>query len=208
MTIKGNTPGRGFTLVEMLVSLFIFSLLSTATLVLLNSTLASRERVQAKSTELQKHAILRTLLKADLAETIVHRKTDQYGRFEPVGFSGGDTGDPHLIKLSRTGWQNPDGLERRSNLQAVDYILRGGNLIRRVSARYNSLETTEVYEQTLLSGVRSATFFFWDGREWVDRWITGQRPIGVDSLPETAALDLELKDGTELRQIFWVGADQ
>lgn len=198
----------GFTLVEVLVSLFIFALLSAATLSVLTSSLDNRERLNEKNEILRKQSMMRILLKSDLANTIAHRKIDPFGQPELIYFAGGIPGDEQVLRLSRTGWENPGGIERRSNLQAVAYILEEGELKRRVQTRFNAMQDTPVLDQVLASDVEEIRFGFFDGEQWVDNWLTGAPPLGIPELPKLASVEIEYENGKNIRQLFWVGADQ
>jgi general secretion pathway protein J len=195
-------------LVEVLVSLFIFSLLSAATLAVLTTTLQNRSRLTDKNQELQKQSMMRILLKSDLANVIAHPKTDPYGQPETVYFAGGNTGSERLLILSRTGWENPGGLERRSDLQAVDYILEDGVVIRRVQPRFNALPDTPYIQQKLVGNIDKIEFSFFNGEDWNDNWLTGLPPLGVEELPQLASIDILYANGKNIRQIFYVGAHQ
>lgn len=198
----------GFTLVEVLVSLFIFSLLSAATLTVLTTTLESRERLSEHNDILQKQSLMRIVMKSDFSHALAHPKTDPYGQPETVYFSGGNIGDERVLVLSRTGWDNPGGIERRSDLQAVDYVLENETLVRRTKLRFNALLETETVEQELAKDVDTVKFGFYDGEQWADNWVTGLPPLGVEALPKLASVEILYKNGKNLRQIFWVGADQ
>ncbi len=198
----------GFTLVEVLVALFIFSILSAASLMVLTSVLGSKDMMASKSDALRQRAILRILLKADFANTVLVPKTDAFGQIELAFFVGGSFGDERFLSLSRTGWENPGGIERRSGLQAVEYVLKDKTLVRQVKARFNPASATPVLEQILLDGVEGVTLGFYDGENWVDNWLSGVPPDGVTTLPKLASLELEFTDGKRVRQIFRVGADQ
>ncbi len=199
---------QGFTLVEVLVSLFIFSILSAASLAVLTSVLGSKDLMAEKSNELRQRATLRILLKSDFANTIAVPKTDAFGQPQPVIFFGGSLGDERFLSLSRIGWDNPGGIERRSGLQAVEYVLRDKTLVRQIRARFNPVAATPVLEQSLIGEVERVILSFYDGENWEDNWLTGIPPDGVPNLPRLASVELEFSDGETLRQIFRVGADQ
>ncbi|NNC38120.1 MAG: type II secretion system minor pseudopilin GspJ [Hyphomonadaceae bacterium] len=203
-----RTSESGFTLVEVLVSLFIFSLLSAASLAVLTTTLQNRTRLGDKNAELQKQSMMRILLKSDFAQAIAHPKMDPYGIPETILFAGGNTGSERLLMLSRTGWENPGGLERRSDLQSVDYILEDDVLIRRVLPRFNALPDTEYIRQPLVKNVDKVEFSFYNGDDWSDNWVTGLPPLGVNELPRLASIDILYLNGKSIRQVFYVGANQ
>ena len=201
---------QGFTLVEVMVALLIFSILSAATLAVLTSTLQSKTQMQAQQETLRARAIVRILLKEDFAQTVIIPKKDAYGQVLPVFFSGGNIGDNRLLTLSRTGWGNPGGIERRSDLQAVDYRLEKGILIRRTAMRFNGADISDpkqYLDQALLPNIERIDMQFYDGAEWTDNWVTGPLP-GVSVLPKLASITLHFQDGNDLRQIFIIGADQ
>jgi len=205
---KHSHKMQGFTLVEVLVSLFIFSILSAASLAVLTSVLGSKDLMAERSNELRQRATLRILLKADFANTIVVPKTDAFGQPQQAIFFGGSLGDDRFLSLSRTGWDNPGGIERRSGLQAVEYVLKDKTLVRQIRARFNPVAATPVLEQVLIGEVERVILAFYDGENWVDNWLTGVPPSGVPSLPKLASVELEFSDGKNLRQVFRVGADQ
>ncbi|PHR93167.1 MAG: type II secretion system protein GspJ [Robiginitomaculum sp.] len=198
----------GFTLVEVLVSLFIFSILSASTLTVLTSTLQSKAQLAEKSERLRQNDILRVLLKADFENALLIPKTDEFGQPMPIWFAGGALGDNRVLVLSRTGWDNPGGIERRSNLQSVEYSFENGGLTRHVRPRFNALSTVPTLDQSLMKGIRTVNMTFFDGQIWGQNWLSGPPPQGVQNLPVLAAVELVFENGETLRQIFRVGADQ
>ncbi|PHR61344.1 MAG: type II secretion system protein GspJ [Robiginitomaculum sp.] len=203
-----NKTEQGFTLVEVMVALFLFSILSASSLAVLTTTIQSKTSLEAKSKLLQSRTLMRVLLKSDFENAIAIPKTDEFGQIQPVSFSAGENGGEYLITLSRTGWDNPGGIERRSNLQSVSYSLKAGVLRRHIHARFNALTTTPVLEQELLHGIRSARLTFFDGEYWVENWVVGEPPQGVKNLPKLAGVEFVFDNGDNLKQIFYVGADQ
>ena len=211
---KCSKKQSGFTLVEVLVALFIFSILSAASLAVLTTTLRSKDLMARKSDELRERATMRILMKSDFTNTLALPKTDEFGQPDQIIFMGGSQfgGGNHdgerFLSLSRTAWDNPGGLEKRSNLQAVAYVLRDKTLIRQVWARFNPVIATPVLEQNLMSGVEKITLGFFDGENWQDKWLTGAPPLGVSTIPILASVELEFESGDKLRQVFRIGADQ
>ncbi|HFB54494.1 MAG TPA: type II secretion system protein GspJ [Hellea balneolensis] len=203
-----TTKQSGFTLVEVLVSLFIFALLSSSTLAVLTTTIKNKQQMAEKSTAIQERTLARILLKSDFAHTVIVPKFDSFAQPEPILFGGGNLGDNRVLSLSRIGWDNPGGLEKRSGLQAVEYVLEDGVLIRRTRARFNGVQTSTPSDQALVHDMNAVKFLFYDGEEWVENWIVGEPPLGVETLPVLASVEFTFADDNKTRQIFWVGADQ
>ena len=84
---QARSKQAGFTLVEVLISMFIFSLLSTATLSVLLSTLQNiEEHLSQKNEQLRQIDNLRIHLKSDLAQTLNVTRPDEFGRVGQESF--------------------------------------------------------------------------------------------------------------------------
>ena len=95
-----STPLRnGFTLVEMLVALFVFGLISAAGVTLLRSTADSQIQLRDKLGERATLSRLSNLIEADLAQA-VPRPTRIEGGSTRTAF---ETGDGKLFTFSRIG---------------------------------------------------------------------------------------------------------
>ena len=120
---------NGFTLIELMVALFIFALLAAAGV----SLLSFGVRAQATATQrLNDTADLRrfsVLMANDLAQTLPRIARAPDG--QPLrAFTGNDgRSDPLVIGYVRGGWTNPDGAAR-AGIQRVDVTLSEGRLTR------------------------------------------------------------------------------
>lgn len=113
----------GFTLVEMLVALSIFALLSAAGVTMLRSSVDTQAAVDERLTELGAAGRLHALLASDLGQA-VDRTTRGPGGDRPA-FSGEASG----MRLVRAGWSNIDDAAR-SDLQRVEWRAEQGSLVR------------------------------------------------------------------------------
>src|SRR5690348_16195565 len=108
------TSRNGFTLVELLVALTIFALLSAAGVTLLSFSV----RAQASSDErLERLAEIRragALLTSDLAQAAPRISRDETGAVKPALVGGSGQGEALLLSLVRRGWENYDGSARPS----------------------------------------------------------------------------------------------
>ena len=207
---KVRLNDTGFTLVEVLVTLLVFSVLSSATLGVFANAVQAKSAMQAKNEILKERTRLRALLKDDFANTIIRDVRDGNGNVIPVQFYIGDTGvyGSGLIGLTRVGWDNPEGLERRSDLQLVQYEMEKGKLVRVVYPRSIPAPDTQPFRQVLMEEIDGvATRVFYDG-DWLSNWVTGAPPTGRPELPRIISIQIRLTDGTDFTQLFWLGADR
>lgn len=192
---------KGFTLVEMMVALLIFGLVSAAGVAIMSFSVDNQQVVRAHSHRLAELQRARLMLKADLAQAAQRPARDAAGRPAVRSFSGGEqqTGGP-LLQLVRRGWDNPDAAPRAS-LQAVEYRLAGGRLERRARRAVDGVEAGP--SQVLLTGVRDGRIAFLVRGQWIEAL-----PNGVHQpLPQAVRLDLILDDYGPLSQIFLVTGD-
>lgn len=183
---------NGFTLVEMLIALSIFALLSIAGVSLLSFSIDSRQR-SAERLDTQA-SILRTraLLSADLAQAAPRPWRDENGLRRPA-FSG-DTG----MTMVRGGWNN-DGDAPRASLQRVAYRLEGDRLERISSPMVDG--AAENLPAVLLTGVKSLRLRYHANGEWRDDW----QAQAIDALPDAVEVTVETAAIAPLRQVFTVG---
>lgn len=173
MTGKQLTHEAGFTLVEALVSLFVFALVAGGCVAMLGQTVQAQSRVGDAQEELRTLQSARALLVADAAQIAprILRMNGNQGR-SFVGI-GGVRPEIHFVRAAGDGGSE-DFLS--TSLVAVDYLLNNeGHLIRRTRDVLDPGATAEVRERELLSGAQDIRFEFHDGAGWREDWAaTGQ----------------------------------
>ena len=173
---------RGFTLLEVLVAVFIFSIVAMLAYGGYNQLARQSDIVESNAarTRMIQSAVQRMAEDFEMIEPRPVR--------EPLGESvepalRSDTRTESLINLTRSGWSNPAGVSR-STLQRVTYRLQDNKLQR---AYWNALDRTmsaEPTAATLLDHVRTASFRFMDqNQSWHDQW----PPLGYSG-PDAARL--------------------
>lgn len=189
---------KGFTLVEMMVALLIFGLVSAAGVAVLSFSVDNQQVVRARSHRLAEIQRARSALKADLAQAATRRTRGEDGRPAARNLTGGEqaVGGP-LLQLVRRGWDNPDAAPRAS-LQAVEYRLAEGRLERRTRRALDGAAWSP--PQVLLTGVREAKVAFRVGGQWLETLPNGAH----QPLPQAVRLDLTLDDYGPLSQLFVV----
>jgi len=197
---------HGFTLMELLLALAIFALMSAMAFSGLTSTLKSRETINAAldRTQALQNAVFR--IQTDLEQTAGRSIRDEFGDAQPPLLGSAENG----ITFTRNGWRNP--LEqRRSHLQRVGYRLNEENTLLRLHWQVlDRAQDSAPIEIPLIEDVESLEWRYLDeNEEWVDRWppanLSGQVSENADTrLPRAVELTLETKALGELRHLFYI----
>lgn len=156
---KGQPANRhsGFTLIEILVALFIFAVVGLISAQLLGRTVNAYEVLDDRGQRLGQ--IHRAML-------VVERDMLQF-RNRPIRMAQGVPlpalmiGDEGALSMTRGGWRNP--LQRpRSELQRVGYRIQEEKLVRAYWPVLDRRGDEEPITQTLLEGVEDLEFFVID----------------------------------------------
>ena len=187
----------GFTLIEMLIALVIFGMITAAGVTLLTLTVRTQETSERLLDTLG--ALRRTgaLLNTDLAQAAprIHRNGDG----QPVAaFIGGNGGEALVMAFVRRGWEDESAF--RSSLQRVEYRLREGRLER---WRYDAVDGAgQAVAMPLLQGVRRLQLRYRDrDGSWRDRW----DPTDPARLPVAVEMVSDSEGQGQVRQLFLVG---
>ena len=204
MTRSGEKV-RAFTLIEVLVSLAIFSILATLAYGALSQTLSSAELLNARMDRLQ--AIQRTmrLLGEDLQQLSPRPIRDELG--DGIGPAlDTDFQSGFALELTHGGWSNPIVLPR-GTLQRSAYRIEEDELIRYHWMVLDRTLANEPVSVALLDGVESILFRFLqaDG-EWTEQWPPSNRPgaLGGRLRPRAVEIILTLADEGEISRLIEV----
>ena len=103
---------KGFTLVEMLIALFIFAIISIGTTTTMTNSLRGKEKIDQRLEVMQNLETVRAVIKADMSHIILRPSRDILGSQARYKLSGGVT---DLIDFTRAGRANPGGLYARQD---------------------------------------------------------------------------------------------
>lgn len=200
---------HGFTLIELVVVLGIFAVLSVLAYGGLNSVLTARSAVQA--------ALDRTIA---MQKAYIRLRNDfQQLRDRPARDGYGDPQPPILVtpdervEFTRGGWRNPL-LQARSTQERVSYRLDDDDRLLRASWRVlDRAQDSVVVEIPLLENVEAIEWRFLDAsQQWQTAWppagglsapAPGGRPgAAPSSLPRAVELTVRSKEWGELRFLF------
>ncbi len=200
---------RGFTLLELLVALMVFAVMSLMVFTGLTSVLNAYSHISEKTEQLNELQSAFSLITRDIEQAIGRPIRDSYGDpQEPMMHNGEAIGT--VLEFTRTGRPNPAALPR-SNLQRIAYILDDNQLMRLSWAVLDRAPDSEPLESLLLTKVKSASVRFLNkDMEWQEDWPTKTKQEiddGVIKIPRAVELTIESEVWGEIKRLFRVPGD-
>jgi len=192
---------EGFTLLELLVALAVFSLVSIMAYSGLRTVLQSKQQTEQRALRIQQLQSAVLMLERDLGQFTPRAIRDEYGDEQPA-LSSSDYG-PIRLEFTHGGWQNPTA-STRSNLQRVAYGIEDEQLIRLSWTELDRAQGSEPYRAVLLEKVRELNLRYMDeAREWQTQWPpNGLAPGDPVPVPRAVEVTLVLEDLGAIRRIF------
>ena len=156
---------QGFTLVELLVALAIFAVISVMAYSGLDTIIKARLQTDQHATQLARLQIAFTWLKRDIEQYINRPIRDQYGDKQLTL-----QGTRSNVALTRAGWHNP-AQQPRSSLQRVAYLIEDKVLIRSYWWVLDRAQDTHPIKMNLLNEVNELQIRYWDENlQWYEQW--------------------------------------
>ncbi len=182
--MSGRLRSGGYTLIEVLVAVVVFSILSVSAYVALDalSRAAGDHRVRSEDFGALQLAIAR--LDSDLRQLAARPVAVTVGLTEPALI-----GEPRRLVATRSGWANPAGV-KRSNLQRFGWQLRGSDLQRIRWPVTDRVADSQSLTEIILPGVESLEFSYRDASgTWQRRWPPDHSltrlPIAIEAVIHT-----------------------
>ncbi len=158
----------GFTLLEILVAVSIFSIMSVVALTGITTILNSQEGTEKVAVQIKSLQNTFFYLDRDLRYAIARDIRDEFGDSEAAMVA--DNTGPQGLALTRIGIGNPQGV-KRSSMVRVRYWLRDDTLMR---SRYKTLDRAgepESLDRALIDKLDELEFRFLDAdNQWQNAW--------------------------------------
>ncbi|MCW7555975.1 type II secretion system minor pseudopilin GspJ [Endozoicomonas gorgoniicola] len=189
---------KGFTLLEILVAIAIFSLLTLSARQLFVSVIDAKEITRSNLQRLKEVEYTMLVLEQDFRQ-VVDRGVRTDGYVSTQSLFSDDTmlnTDDQAIAFVRSNWRNPAQQLPRSELQRVSYRLKSNTLERMHHPVLDPLENAEPANRELLNGVNSLKFRFF----YNSKWHNALQDSG--QLPEGLLIEMDLQDLGRIERRF------
>jgi general secretion pathway protein J len=204
----------GFTLVEVMIAIFIAAVMFAIGYRALNQGLLYNESLkvsQSRITEIQRGM---RVLAQDFAQLAARAARDTQGTGQLLPAISADNRDNTLVVFSRTGWSNPAGVQRPAE-QRVRYRFIDGSLVREHWLSLDAALAAQPRQRIILTRLKSVEIRFLDpaSRTWHNEWpvITVSGPVGPANIDEVLLtrpllieLTLVLEDWGRVQRVFEV----
>lgn len=200
--IRSLSKQTGFTLLEILIALSIFTILAVMTSTAMFHAFNTRAIVNNQADILNKVQLSVSLLEHD-----IRQMSNRAVRGNDMRLFSALIARPNSLEFTREGVVNPQSMEKRSTLKRVALICENGSLKRRT---WNALDTpkrNEADESILLDNLTACNFSYLDEHlqvlnEW--REIVGDNQQGMAQFPKAIQLNFTLEHWGNANFIFIV----
>lgn len=198
-----NNRAHGFTLLELLVAMAIFSILSVLAYGALNTILDNRVATNKAADRLAEVQLAMLRMSDDLRQIAPRRIRSEYGDKLPAIKTEIGLG----VEWSRAGYQNPAHL-KRSNLQRIGYQLTDSILYRLQWLVLDRAQDSSPQKLALLHDVSAMEWRFMtsDG-SWSSQWPPANAEVDKEYYPRAVEVNLELKDWGKIRRLILLTDD-
>lgn len=198
----------GFTLIEVLVSVFLLAVVSALCYETLNYVRRAREGALAGFERLRDLELAMHTLADDFGQLAPRPVRDTLGAtYVPALYADGRSTD--LVALTRGGWPNPTGAPR-GTLQRVTYSLENGELVRRYYTVLDATLASPQVRRTLLRDVVAVQLRYLDAAHaWQTQWpalaVAGPaNALPLSTRPLVVEVVIELRDSGKIRRLIEV----
>jgi general secretion pathway protein J len=193
----------GFTLLEVIIAIAIFSMISLSSFTIFNTVIKSDESSKSRTeriNELQRGFLL---IERDLLQ-IAKRSIRLNGEAPLEDFLHTDSRsfsiDENTLAFVRHGWTNPGLMLPRSSMQSVAYQLNEETFERLHFNFVDAVQGQEPKIRKLISNVETLKFEFFYDKKW-------QEKIKDKILPQAIAVEITTEDYGLLRREFLIAGD-
>jgi general secretion pathway protein J len=190
----------GFTLIEMMVAVFIFAVMGTLAYGGLNYILKDQEHLQQAADQLRDMTLAFRYFEHDVNQMIDRPIRNQYQDLQPAFVGNEDK----AFSFTHAGWRNPANLVR-SKMQRVSYELSDNTLKRYTWGQLDGAIAEEFFSTNLLEGVESIKFRYLDqANQWQDTWppLNNAASVQQVGIPRALEVTIKVEKMEEIKRLF------
>ena len=160
--LKNNS--KGFTLIEVLVSIVILSIIAVVSTNFLQSSVEARDESSKKLQNIKELNIASSILRRDIRQIINVPMRDYFGNNLKGNFIA-DTASDSLVFTTLV-----NASYSTSRIRRVEYLYQNNALIRKLYYADNPYSYDEFFETTLLEDISEIEFSYLGTSKWYASW--------------------------------------
>ena len=204
MNLNSKARQSGFTLIEVIIAMSIFAIVSLLAYTGLHSVIITKSYTEGSLERLRELQMTMLSLSGDMQQLIDRNGHDALGG-SLLNVSTQDSN--YILTFTRSGWRNPANLPR-STLQRVAYKLDEDKLIRLYWTHVDRADDELLVEHKLIENIESLEIRFLDDKnQWHTNWPTANNLASATpstALPNAVEVILKLNDWGEIRRLIRV----
>lgn len=193
-----NYKQNGFTLIEIMLALFIFAILAMIAATGLFAVIKSRDITTKHVNRLLALQIANVIIQRDILQAIDRPITDKNGQPLPAFILKNN-----YMEFTRAGFTNPFGTYRRSNLQRVAYVYQGNDLIRETWLHLDRAPTAKPTKKVLLKNIlKYKVILLGNDKKTYNSWPLPRTNNQYHPIPKGVEIFLTLKGLGTMNRVF------
>lgn len=184
---------KGFTLIEIIISLIILSLILLISSNILASALNYQSSTNLKLKNINELNLASTILRRDLRQAVNIPSRDFFGNFEAGTFNGNYTNK----SISFNTFINDISINT-SSVKKVLYYFNDNNLYRRQYFSSSPFKNDDYFESILLENISDVNFTYMHERRWHNSWPIGE--ISSRKIPTLVRIDFKINNN----DYYWI----
>jgi general secretion pathway protein J len=185
----------GFTLLEILIALFIFTIVSMIMVSTLHTVFDSQATTAKNAEKLSKLQLCLLLMSRDF-EQAIDRPITNAKNMDESAF----VGSPRSVAFTHGGWVNPKAEEQRGTLQRTEYSIENHRLVRSTWSVLDQSAKTIPNKRMLYDKVSDLRFEYLDEEgKFQNNWPKENSPV---PLPVAIRVSIILENWGKITQLY------
>ncbi len=199
--LNNKRRALGFTLLEILIALFIFTIIAVIMTHALHIVIESQAGTEKRAQRLAELQIANLLLSRDIEQALNRPVLDAKNHH-----AGAFLGTLNQVSLTHGGESNPGASALRSTLQRENFIIEKNNLTREVFPVLDQVQTTQAHRRVLLRGILAGHFDYLDAKGvFHNAWPPAEQGKSA-AMPTAVRITLKLAGWGDFTQLYLIPA--
>jgi general secretion pathway protein J len=202
-----NSPqsyqANGFTLLELLLAIAIFAIVSVLTYSGLNSVIQTSQVTEESADNLKQLQLAMLFVQRDMMQMVARPVNQGSGQLQPALRNAEGN---NVLEFSRDGHPNP-AESLRSSLQRIIYQLEEDKWLRLSWNHIDHTQNEEPQTQLLLDNMLALDLRFLNSqKQWQETWQPETIAGRVIALPRAIEINIEHKKWGKIQRIFLISS--